>query len=48
MDSIDEIFAQTNIEYIQDDANPDDLLNRAELLEFVMRVALAQKKKIAK
>jgi len=46
MEAIDEIFARSNIEYVQDDANPDDLLNRAELLEFLMRVAVAQRKNI--
>ena len=47
MEAIDEVFLRSNIEYVQDDANPDDLLNRAELLEFLMRAAAAQRKNVA-
>ena len=41
---VDEIFKQSNVEYEDDDANPDDQLNRIELMEFYMRLAVAQRK----
>ena len=40
-DEVDEIFRQCNVEYEDDDANPDELLNRIELIEFFMRLAVA-------
>ena len=43
-DEVDEIFRQSNVEYEDDDANPDDQLNRIELMEFYMRLAVAQRK----
>lgn len=42
-DQIDHIFQQANQEYEDDDANPDDLMNRVELMEFLMRLAQVQR-----
>ena len=38
---LEEIFEETNKEWVEDedDANPDDLLNRSEFLEILMRIA---------
>ena len=40
MEKVDEIFIASNVEYEEDEENPDDLFNRIEVLEFLMRVAL--------
>jgi hypothetical protein len=40
LEEIDEIFKATNVEYEEDDENPDDLLNRVEVIEFFMRFAV--------
>jgi hypothetical protein len=45
-EQIEAIFHQANIEYEDDDANPDDLMNRVELLEFLMRLAQAQRAEV--
>ena len=36
------IFEQANIEYFEDeeDANPDDMLNRKEFLEMLIRISM--------
>jgi len=44
--AIDDIFEATNVEYEMDDENPDDLLIRIELVEFIMRVAQVQNNKL--
>jgi len=38
---LEKIFEETNMEWVEDeaDANPDDLLNRSEFLEILMRIA---------
>ena len=38
---LEKIFEETNVEWVEDeaDANPDDLLNRSEFLEILMRIA---------
>ena len=43
---VDEIFDASNLEYENDDENPDDLLIRIELVEFIMRLAQIQNKKV--
>ena len=47
-EQIDEIFHQANVEYEDDDANPDELLNRVELTEFILRLAVAQRLMVMK
>ena len=44
--ALDDIFEATNVEYEMDDENPDDLLIRIELVEFIMRVAQVQNNKL--
>ena len=39
MDEVEKIYEKTNIEYEDDDDNPDELLNRIEFMEFLMRFA---------
>ena len=39
MAEIEKIYQQSNIEYEDDDENPDELLNRIEFMEFLMRLA---------
>lgn len=40
-EDLNAIFFETNVEYVEDveDNNPDDLLNRSEFLEILMRIA---------
>lgn len=45
---MDEVFDASNLEYEVDDENPDELLIRIELVEFIMRIAQIQTKRIAK
>lgn len=45
IETVNDIFFQANIEYEDDDANPDDSLNRVELMELFMRIAQAQRDK---
>ena len=47
-EQIDEIFHQANVEYEDDDANPDELLNRVELTEFILRLAVVQRLAVMK
>ena len=39
IEEIEKIYEQSNIEYENDDENPDELLNRIEFMEFLMRLA---------
>ena len=39
IEEIEKIYEQSNIEYEDDDENPDELLNRIEFMEFLMRLA---------
>jgi hypothetical protein len=41
MDQIEQIYTRTNIEYEEDDDNPDEMFNRIEMMEFLMRVSQA-------
>ena len=39
IEEIEKIYEQSNVEYEDDDENPDELLNRVEFMEFLMRLA---------
>lgn len=43
-EDLSRIFKESNIEWVEDedDANPDDMLNRSEFLEILMRIAVAK------